>query len=245
MISTSCRSLRAPASWPAPTTVLERRHLRQRPRARPLSLVGAALTWLLTVAAGLVVVPGCGTEVKPDDVAKSIPTPDTGWRKYFPTELGRNWVYRVKTLGPDGRMRETLVQTRIRAVDGNRVVTNSGDQTVEYEMRPDGVYRPGAQAYMLQEPLHQGHTWSTDVDSPNDDRPRAIVTVTATGATIGTGGMEFTDCVQTVEFIEGVQRATWTYAPRIGVVRMKVEDLTGGDPVTVAEGDMTKTWIEK
>lgn len=73
----------------------------------------------------------------------------------YPLEQGNAWSYDVDT----GERSTTLAVTRVESFDGRVAKVRTGDTLIEYEVRPEGVYVPSENAWLVREPLRRGARW--------------------------------------------------------------------------------------
>ncbi len=127
----------------------------------------------------------------------------------YPLHEGAVWSFDVD-IGDDHE--PALAISRVLSRAGNTYeVRNDGGESVTYEVREDGIYRPASQAYLIHGPITEGRTW--DAGSGRTAR------IAATGQRIPTPAGTFDRCVRIEESggADGRQIAT-TYCPGVGVV---------------------------
>lgn len=90
--------------------------------------------------------------------ASSAPAPTRamlGPLDYYPLLAGNAWSYDVDT----GEPSTTLAITRVEGVDGGVAQVRTAKAIVHYEVLPDGIRVPPADAWLIRTPLRPGATW--------------------------------------------------------------------------------------
>lgn len=148
---------------------------------------------------------GAGTTQGPRSTAGAE---DAG--RFFPLREGNVWSYNIDT----GETVPTLGITRVVRVAGNQVEVSANDQPPQtYELRPEGIYRVGKDAWLLRSPVTLGASWPSSLGK--------TARVTAVGSTVETRAGTFPDCA-VVEEVGGPDeaRVATTYCPDVGPVRI-------------------------
>ncbi|MEM8606823.1 MAG: hypothetical protein AAGF92_06945 [Myxococcota bacterium] len=126
---------------------------------------------------------GCG--------AHKAPTPDPALVirpvDLYPFQEGNAWSYDVHT----GDETTTLAVKKVDSVHGPIVTVSTGGAKVRYEVRDEGVYVPGEQAWLFKSPLEQGATWPA--------RGGRTAEITSTIASIQTAAGSFQGCLEVRE----------------------------------------------
>lgn len=167
-------------------------------RARCLTHSGA-LGVLLTV--GL----GCGGAQHP----ATAPEPVTA-RALYPLELGRAWSF--DAVARDGT--SVLAVSRVVSVDGAVSEVVTGQESLFYEVRPDGIYRKARDAYLLRDPIALGASW------PAGGGQTATIRQVGLGVDTPTG--KFERCVEVEEAgAPSGLRVLTVYCPDVGPARVE------------------------
>ncbi len=128
----------------------------------------------------------------------------------YPLAEGNVWSYNVDT----GDEQPTLAITRVIARVDDRVEVTSGGDPVVYELRAEGIWRPGTETWLLRAPVREGSEWA----SPQGMTAR----VTSTQATVETPAGSFEGCVRVEESGGEDERYVQTvYCPEIGPVYLE------------------------
>ena len=163
--------------------------------ARPAPL--AALLTLLVACGG-----AAPSAARPDPDAR---TP----RRLYPLGEGNVWSYKIDT----GTNLDSLVVMRVvRAENGHfEVSPGGGGSPSVYELRPEGLYRPGNGTWLLRAPLAVGESWPSTAGM--------TATVTSIDARAATGAGDYTGCVEITEEGGASGRTIRTvYCPDVGPV---------------------------
>ncbi len=130
--------------------------------------------------------------------------------RLYPLQEGNVWSYSVDT-GED----VALSISRVVDVFGSRVEVSSNGQTpVVYETRPEGIFRPNHEVWLLKRPIREGSTW------PSTGGMTA--TVSSTTATVETDAGTFRGCVRVEETGGEMERTVrTTYCPQVGPVMLE------------------------
>lgn len=178
---------------------------------------GTTAALVLWVIAVVCFACACGAS-RPAGPAQVEVTPHT----LYPLALGNAWSYDVNT-GDDS----VLAVSRVVAEEGSTVQVQSGEATLRYEKRPDGVYRPAREGYLLQEPIRLGAEW----DSGSGTRAR----VAAVDLALETPAGRFERCVRVQETATTGANIETTYCPGVGPVIVSSEmTLSRGTATVVA-----------
>jgi hypothetical protein len=157
-------------------------------------------------AALLALLVACGGA--PPSAARPDPDARTP-RRLYPLREGNVWSYKVDT----GTNLDSLVVMRVvRAENGHFEVSPGGGGSPNvYELRPEGLFRPGNGTWLLRAPLEAGASWPS--------ASGMTATVTSIAARAATGAGEFTDCVEiTEEGGDGGRTIRTVYCPDVGPV---------------------------
>lgn len=166
--------------------------------------------------------PSTGTEGSGGSTSTGS-TPD---ERLYPLEVGRTWTYDVQSTYPSCpsgmRTTEVLGETNVDGKPAFRVVGICGD---EVAMTVAGnVVESKYQSYpwlrLLDEPVEEGHTWTTTNGAAEFGMTYSYVGDVTTPA--GT----FSDCWRVTQEVSYTQ--DWTYCPGVGNVASTLVDLGGG-----------------
>ncbi len=130
-------------------------------------------------------------------------------RRLYPLGLGHVWSYKIDT----GTSLDSLVVMRVVRADGTHVEVSpgGGGSPTVYDLRPEGIFRPGNGTWLLRAPLEPGASW------PSTGGMTA--TVTSVEARASTGAGDFEGCVEITEEGGDAGRAIRTvYCPDVGPV---------------------------
>ncbi len=160
--------------------------------------------------------------------AEPTPPPSTlRAAAYYPLAVGNRWSYDVTPAPPDKATQEV----RILDVDqaGYFVDTQGG----KLAPRSDGIF--DGRRFLLQDPIAVDHAWMA-VTSP------AVVEnyrISAVGTSVSVVAGNFVDCVAVESSLDvthpqtkqlGRLTTTWTYAPGVGLVRLRQTFQSGSQP---------------
>ncbi len=146
---------------------------------------------------------------------------------YYPIQEGNAWSYQVL----DQRVgTPVLLTSRMIEVSEKGFTIDSVRQRVRYAIRGRAIFRPKSGYAILKDPLKVGAAW----DIPAGGK----VQVTKVGVTDTVKGGTFDNCVVIVEDIYKLQRAEWTYAADVGLIRMRIFDLREGAPKLLVSGEL-------
>jgi hypothetical protein len=166
--------------------------------ARFVSTRSAFVVGLLVAAAGCASAP------------KTLPTQQLTVERLYPLRPGSVWTYDVDT----GEGVPTLAITRVLSKDGIKIEVSSGSDPFLYEQRPDGLYRPDIEGYVLHAPVEKGASWA--------GRDGATSQVTDTQRTVVTPAGDFQGCVEVLESggASG-KRVRTVFCPDVGPVEIE------------------------
>ena len=125
----------------------------------------------------------------------------------YPLVEGNAWSYDIDT----GESSTTLAVTRVESFDGRFAEVRTASSTIRYELRPDGIYVPAEDAWVIRSPLRSGATWL--------GRGGREARVLATAVTANTPAGTFRQCVDVLE--EGGElelEVRTVYCPNVGPV---------------------------
>jgi hypothetical protein len=130
--------------------------------------------------------------------------------RYYPLRVGSVWTYDVST----GDGLPVLAITRVVSQDGQRASVSSGAAPVLYEQRPEGLYRPDRQGYVLKAPLTIGTRWDAG-EGVEAEVLRADFAVTTLAGS-------FEGCVEVREGGAGAAKQVRTvFCPDVGPVELE------------------------
>jgi hypothetical protein len=145
----------------------------------------------------------CGGAAPAPEGKDDLHTPE----RLYPLAQGYVWTYDVDT----GTGLPTLAITRVTAADGSRFEVSSGSDPLVYERRPEGVYRPQRDGWLLRAPVKAGATWPAGAGMQAE--------VTDVAKAVSTPAGDFTDCVEVRESGAGGDKQIRTvYCPDVGPV---------------------------
>ena len=166
---------------------------------------------------------GCAKRIEVEDT----PQPAVGSiADYYPLAVGNRWTYLV-----NGRA-DKQVEVKILKEDGGFFLDSQGGQ-----LTADSFGIRDQKRYLLRSPLEPGKTWTNVVSVSSTEHYRIL---RASGPCEAPAGV-FQGCVQ----VEARNRVdadttlvnTFTFAPRVGLVRIQVEAERGGRRIP-------QTWLE-
>jgi hypothetical protein len=166
---------------------------------------------------------GCAKRVETEDTP---PSAAGSVADYYPLSVGNRWTYLV-----NGRA-DKQVEVKILKEDGGFFLDSQGGQ-----LTADSFGIRDQKRYLLRAPLEQGKTWTNVVSVSSTEHYRILRVGGPCDAPAGV----FQDCVQ----VEARNRVdadttlvnTFTFAPRVGLVRIRVEAERGGQRIP-------QTWLE-
>ncbi|MEO0324921.1 MAG: hypothetical protein AAF447_18300 [Myxococcota bacterium] len=144
----------------------------------------------------------------------------------YPLAEGNVWSY--DAVSDAGNHLSIL---RVTSVAGDRITLESDRVPFVYERRPEGLFFPGANVWVLKAPLAVGARWPS--------RSGRTARIAAMDLSVEVRAGTFTRCVRVEEDggPQGLRIAT-TYCPGVGPVRIESElatELTGETVRVVAE----------
>jgi hypothetical protein len=158
---------------------------------------------LLALAAGAALA-ACGHAA-----ATGQPSATPEVTRLYPMRAGSVWTYDVDT----GQGLPTLAITRVLRNEGARVEVSSGAEPIVYELRPDGLFRPDRNAYVLKAPLRAGARW--------DAGGGAETEVLDADKSVTTEAGSFQHCIEVLESGGQVgKRIRTIFCPDVGPVEL-------------------------
>ncbi len=143
-------------------------------------------------------------------VATIKPSDPLSIERLYPLRAGSVWTYDVDT----GQTLTTLAITRVTASADGRIEVTSGADPIVYERRPEGLFRPDRNAYILKAPVTKGARWDAGADGEAE--------VTATDKSVSTPAGDFNQCVEVVERSTSVGKLVRTvFCPDVGPVELE------------------------
>jgi hypothetical protein len=134
---------------------------------------------------------------------QEAPTPEN----LYPLGQGYAWSYDVDT----GTGLNSLYIARVVSVTGNRFEVTTGGEPTFYERRPEGIFRPASQTWLIKSPIEVGEEWPSDAG-----RTARIASVTAS---VDVPEGHFDHCVEIVESGNDDGRSIHTtYCQNVGPV---------------------------
>ncbi|MCA9581132.1 MAG: hypothetical protein KC416_05015 [Myxococcales bacterium] len=125
----------------------------------------------------------------------------------FPMTLGTVWSYDVDA----GEAAPVLAISRVTRAEQGRVEITSGSAIHPYEIRDEGIWRPGSETWLLRDPLSVGSTWPSQAGLSARVEAVAISMETALGPAEGCVRVEEKDA-------DNVRSIRTTYCPDLGPV---------------------------
>lgn len=157
----------------------------------------------------ILLVCGCGPSGPGPDHAE---TDRLAPHRLYPLSAGNVWSYDVD-LGLEGEP-PALAITRVQSVEGSRITVSSGpdqNEWVEYELRPEGIFRVASGNWLLRAPIERGAEWPS-----GSGRTARVTSVTES---VETPAGDFTGCVKVEETGDEAGRDIMTvYCPDVGPV---------------------------
>ncbi len=150
--------------------------------------------------ASSIVVGSCGAS-KPGSATALAPI------DLYPLRPGNAWSYDVNT----GEPSTTLAVVRVETIDGSVATVRTGEQTIQYEIRKDGIRVVSEGAWLFRLPTDDGVSWPA-----RGGRTGRLV---STEASIETRAGSFTGCLEFVEIGGKLELEVRTiYCPSVGPV---------------------------
>jgi hypothetical protein len=164
-----------------------------------------AFTWLPLCLLSIALSLGCGSTPKASTSNERLSI-----ERLYPLRPGSVWTYDVDT----GEGLPTLAITRVVARHGDQVEVSTGSESILYQLRPDGLFRPDLDSYVLRQPVQKGARWETR------DGASAEISDVAKQAS-GPAG-EFQGCVEVRESGGTNQKQVRTvFCPDVGPVEIE------------------------
>ncbi|MEM6962607.1 MAG: hypothetical protein AAF355_03905 [Myxococcota bacterium] len=166
------------------------------------SLLGFALGALIAASAG------CGGAPSTSAATRTTITVET----LYPMAEGSAWSFDVDTGVSNAP--PTLAITRVVSARGALFeLSNNGSEPVRYELREQGLFRPGSGTWLLRKPIETGASWASTSGM--------VAEVASMGVRVTTPAGTFEDCVLIEERGEdSTRRIATTYCPGVGPVRV-------------------------
>jgi hypothetical protein len=142
-------------------------------------------------------------------------------RDYFPLSVGSHWKYQLTPSTPDTPTAE------VKIVDKDAQGFFIDDKGGRLAPRTDGVFDGVKNRFWIEEPLEAGHEW---IAVPKDDPSKVEhLKIVDTATSVHEPAGQFDGCL-VVEATEPdknphtgepvVIRSTWTFAPKVGLVKL-------------------------
>lgn len=131
--------------------------------------------------------------------------------RLYPLRQDAVWSYDVDT----GEGLPILAITRVTKVEAQRVeMSVAGRQSISYERRDEGLYRPDCETFVLQAPVRAGESWHAC--------GKATAEVRSVQKDVSTPAGEFHGCAEIVETGGNGGKMTRTvYCPDVGPVEVE------------------------
>lgn len=162
-------------------------------------------TFTLGLALGTALLVACGG-------ARKGPEGDDRFSvdRLYPMREGAVWSYDVDT----GQGLPILAISRITQASESRAEVTVGREAIPYERRPDGLYRPDREAYVLRAPVREGASW--------DAGDGVTAEVRSTTRSVDTPAGHFEGCVEVVESGGAAGKTVRTvFCPDVGPVEIE------------------------
>lgn len=146
---------------------------------------------------------GCGVSkpTTPDPLLSIAPI------DLYPLRLGNAWSYDVST----GEPLSTLAVTRVETVHGSIVTVRTGQGSVKYDIREEGIHVVSEGVWLFRAPFEEGASWPA-----RGGRTGRLV---STEASIETTAGSFSGCLEVVETGGKLELEVRTvYCPFVGPV---------------------------
>lgn len=146
---------------------------------------------------------GCGAS-KPSTPGSATPVAPID---LYPLRSGNAWSYDVNT----GEPSSTLAVTRVETVDGSVATVRTGERSLQYEIRKDGIRVVSEGTWLFRLPFEDGASWPA-----RGGRTGQLV---STEVSIETPAGSFTGCLEVVETGGKLELEVRTvYCPYVGPV---------------------------
>ena len=152
-------------------------------------------------------VAACSGEARSRRARAGSPTSKT----LYPMKVGNAWSYDVESESPDA---PTLLVNRVSAIEGRRVIMETGGEPIVYELRGNGIYWPAKGGYLLRDPISEGAGWAM--------RSGSRARIASLSKTFRAAGQVFQRCVE-VLLESPEQRVRTLYSPDVGPVFIEAE----------------------
>jgi len=157
------------------------------------------------LAALLTAALGCGGAQHPATPAGPVTA-----QALYPLELGRAWSF--DAVARDGT--SVLVVSRVVSAVGGVSEVATGEESLFYEVRPDGIYRKAREAYLLRDPIALGASWPAGGGQ--------TATVRQVGLAVDTPTGRYDRCVEIEEAgAPSGLRVLTVYCPEVGPARVE------------------------
>lgn len=148
-------------------------------------------------------------------------------KDYYPLAIGNKWTYRGEPHPED-------VHIEIVKVDDGFFIDNN-EPPSRLQPRSSGIF--DGDRFLLEDPLEVGHTWMAVPSVAAVERYEIV----ATDLRVQTPAGSFSNCVRVKAEVPGRTPAgdkmklimNWTYAPRVGLVRLEQKVQLGDQPPRV------------
>jgi hypothetical protein len=177
-----------------------------------------SVAWRAVVLVCLASVLGCGAGT----ARPATPKLEVSVATLYPLRVGAAWSYDVDS--GDGEM--LLATTRVLRVQDGLAEVSSGQASLRYRLRPDGLERGEPGGYLLKPPFAQNASWASGPDS--------VARIVALDQFVATAAGSFGQCVVVEEHNAGSgQTVTTTYCPGVGPARVVSQMQVRGHPLRV------------
>jgi hypothetical protein len=129
--------------------------------------------------------------------------------RLYPLREGAVWSYDVDA----GEGLPILAISKVTLATPEAADVTTGRETVHYERRPDGLFRPDRDAYVLKAPIRVGASW--------DVGDGATAEVTSIEKTVETASGTFTACAEVVESGARGKVVRTVFCPDVGPAELE------------------------